>query len=222
MNDQADGTAPTLDAGAVLRALQELTEGIRETNGRLERLEDSEAGRKRLTRQQSLPPIVGGDALPPTAERGIVNRRDRSGFEHFDGETNEVFDSTIDALMFRPDLLNECPCGEVRYVMTFRVEGGRDIRDAQRAQVVMSGDRTGEIIRSAAQFVNDPLTGDCLVPEELRPTDEKTAHLLACTEEATGAQRAQLRAALAAKADKLDSATEIDHVVPERLRVVRR
>ena len=114
--------------------------------------------------------------------RSIKRPRQRPGqshgrIRHFDVSTDATMNPKLTAEMWRPDALGSCPCGEVVYAKTVTIKGEQDIIDSQRP--VMST-QSGELQRQAHRFVEDPESGELLVPEGLRLNDEKRAHLREC------------------------------------------
>ena len=103
--------------------------------------------------------------------------RKQGGLTHYDPETDEEFDPFVRAHMWRPDRIDSCHCGQVKFARIMQKVGERDIRDAQRPIVDPS---SGRVLAQPHRFVVDPVDGSEILPAELFLTDEKRAHLLEC------------------------------------------
>ena len=124
--------------------------------------------------------LAGRKVPEPDSVRYVPRQgppRKQGGLLHYDPETDEAFDPYVRALMWRPDRIDSCHCGEVQYARTMTKVGERDIRDAQRPIVDPS---SGVVLTQPHRFVVDPQTGEEILPPALMLDDDKRAHLLAC------------------------------------------
>lgn len=94
------------------------------------------------------------------------------------GPDNQPIDAKMRAEMWRPDAVQSCPCGKAKYVTTRAVVGEQDIREAQQPVISVKG----AILQQPWRYAVHPDTGRNLVPESLRMTPDKRAHLEECAE----------------------------------------